>query len=503
MPVPFRWTAATLKKREPAVSANVRGSATVLSVFLIGGGAAWAQMFDARVNGEPSLFNERFGHNVALDGAFLITGAPGPNEFTGSLPGAAFVHRRVAPGVWEQEARLTAPDPAPWDHYGWSVAIDGEVAIVGATKRDDCGKGVNCNIGAAYVFRRTAPGEWSLEQILFASDPAPGDEFGFSVAIEDNLAAISAPFDDDNGSTSGSVYIFRRDGAGVWSERAKLISSDGQAQDFFGQAVSIDQGTLVVGASGESSFGASSGAAYVFEDAGGDQWMEIDKLVANDAFAGDQFGFDVAIDGDAIVVGAPLSDASCGFFLCNGGAAYVFRRSLQGTWNQESRIFPQDTAFSDFFGFAVDISGDALIATSVREDDAGNSAGAMYTFQRAESGVWIEQLKLTAPDGEAGDELGFSGAIDGVLGVAGARFDDAACPSNPNCNSGSVYAWSLRQFGDAAPGDLNADGVVNGADLATLLSVWGTDGQAAGADLNDDGVVNGADLAALLANWGA
>ncbi len=374
---------------------------------------------------------------------------------------------------------------------------------MGAPKRDDCGKGVNCNIGAAYVFRRTAPGVWELEQTLFASDPAPGDEFGFDVTIEGDLAAISAPFDDDNGSTSGSVYLFRRDGSGVWNEVDKVISSDGQNNDFFGQSVILSDGVLAVGASGESSAGGNSGAVYVFEDAGADDWLEIDKLVADDAFQGDQFGFDVDFDGDVIVVGVPLSDTSCGTFLCNGGAVYVFRRNGQGTWDQEARIFPQDAVSSDFFGFAVGVSGDTVVASSVREDDAGNSAGAMYVFQRTAPSVWSEQLKLTAPDGEAGDELGYSAAIDGVIGVAGARFDDVACPLNPNCNSGSVYAWTLRQFGDVKPGDFNSDGVINGFDLATLLAAWGTNGQGTGADLNGDGIVDGIDLATLLANWGA
>lgn len=474
--------------------------------FVLAGGAAWfggavasAQMFDARLNADLPFFNERFGKEIDIDGDVVITGAPGPDEFMGTQTGAAYIHRRTGPGAWFQEAKLTQPDPALWDHFGWSVDLDGDVAIVGAPKRDDCGKGVNCNIGAAYVFRHTAPGVWTLEQTLIASDPQAGDSFGFDVAIEGDVAAISAPFDDDNGSTSGSVYVFRRDGGGVWQEIDKVISSDGQASDFFGQSLAIGGGTLVIGASGESSAGGSSGAVYVFEESAPNDWTEVDKLVANDAFQGDQFGFDVDIDGDAIVVGAPLSDASCGSLLCNGGATYVFRR-VGGDWNQEARLFPQDVFFSDFFGFAVGISGDSIIASSVREDDEGNSAGAAYIFQRTAPNVWSEQLKLTAPDGQAGDELGFSAAIDGVISVAGARF--GPCPSFPACDAGAVYAWTLGPFGNTMPSDLNSDGVVNGADLATMLSVWGTDGLNTGADLNGDGIVNGADLATLLAKWG-
>lgn len=462
---------------------------------------AAGQAFDAKVNGNPTSFNNQFGREIDIDGSFMITGATGPNEFTGSFSGAAFIHQRLGPGDWVQEAHLTQPTPAPWDFFGWSVDLDGEVAIVGAPKRDGCGVGENCNTGAAYVFRRDQTGSWSLEQTLTASDPASGDEFGFDVAVEGELIVVSAPFDDDNGSTSGSAYVFRRDGGGVWTERAKIITSDGAVNDFFGQSIAISNGELAVGASGESGAFGATGAVYTFQDQGSDSWIETDKLVADDAFQDDQLGFDVDFDGDLIVAGAPLSDSSCQGLLCNGGAAYVFARDQQGDWSQEMRIFPDDVANSDFFGFAVGISGETVIASSVREDDEGNGAGAVYIFKRTAPGVWSELIKLTADDGQAGDELGYSAAIDGVIAVVGALRDDVACPGNPNCDSGSAYVWSLRQLGDAAPGDLDFNGAVNGADLANLISVWGTTGMGTGADINGDGVVNGADLATLLGNW--
>jgi len=462
-------------------------------------------MFDDSILGAPAHSNGRFGKSVAMDGDCVISGAPGPEELSGALTGGAYIHRRSTSGVWTQETELIEPTPALWDQFGWSVAIRDEVAIVGAPLRDSCGVGVNCNVGSAFVYRFNTGNGWQFEQEIAASDPAFGDEFGFDVAIEGDLLAVSAPFDDDNGSTSGSVYVFRRNSLGLWTQRSKLISSDGQAQDFFGNSVAISDGLIVVGASGESSFGASSGAGYVFVDLGGDNWVQQDKLVADDAFAGDQFGFDVAIDGDRIVAGAPLSDASCAGFLCNGGTAYVFAQQPDGGWSQETRLFADDTISSDFFGFGVGIAGPAVIASAVREDDQGNSAGAAYIFRRNDAGIWEQRAKLTDPNGRAGDELGFSAAISGIRAVAGARLDDNGCGVNGagvpfNCDTGAVSIWTLGSLGNPNIADVNADGVVNGADLAALLTQFGMDGP---ADLNGDGVVNGADLAILLTNWGA
>ena len=98
---------------------------------------------------------------------------------------------------------------------------------------------------------------------LTASDAAAGDAFGFSVAVSGDTAVIGAIFDDDAGSFSGSAYVFTRSGT-TWTEQAKLTASDGAWGDLFGNSVAISGDTLLVGAYGDDDLGDGSGSAYVF-----------------------------------------------------------------------------------------------------------------------------------------------------------------------------------------------------------------------------------------------
>ena len=128
------------------------------------------------------------------------------------------------------------------------------------------------------------------------------DNFGDSVAIAGDTIVVGAPGDDDNGSDSGSAYVFTRTGT-TWTEQAKLTASDGAADDYFGSSVAIAGDTIVVGASGDDDEWQCSGSAYVFTRTG-TTWTEQAKLTASDGAANDHFGGSVAIAGDTIVVGS-------------------------------------------------------------------------------------------------------------------------------------------------------------------------------------------------------
>jgi hypothetical protein len=138
------------------------------------------------------------------------------------------------------------------------VAIDGNTALIGAYGDDDNGD----YSGSAYIFRFNGS-TWVQEAKLLASDGAAYDYFGYSVAIYGNTALVGAESDDDNGSSSGSAYIFRFNGS-TWVEKPKLLAPDGAAWDDFGHSVAIDGNTALVGAYGDDDKGDSSGSAYVF-----------------------------------------------------------------------------------------------------------------------------------------------------------------------------------------------------------------------------------------------
>ncbi len=222
----------------------------------------WIQQHKLIVN--EGAQDDQFGWSVAVDGNTAVIGARSDNDYYGSA--SAYVFTRTT-NAWTQQQKLTAGaggscDSFPYNPYyfRFSVAVDGDTAIIGTPRDDDC------FLGSAYVFTRTADA-WMLQQKLSASDGASYDYFGYSVAVDGDTAVISAPQDSDNGTHSGSAYVFARS-AGVWTQTLKLLASDGQSGDLLGYYISgvgVSGSTVVAGASSHDSLlYTNSGAAYVF-----------------------------------------------------------------------------------------------------------------------------------------------------------------------------------------------------------------------------------------------
>lgn len=301
--------------------------------------------------------------------------------------------------TYQQEAKLVANDPAASAHLGNSVAISGDTAIGGAIKE------------RAYVYRH-GPGGWALEQRLQVGTPG---FFGVSVAIDGDTAAVGAIGDDSAATNAGAVYVFRRLGT-VWSEEQKLIASDAAAADDFGRSVALRGNVLLVGASLDDDRGVDSGSIYVFRH-DGSSWNEVQKLTASDGSSGDQFGFSLALQGNAAVAGAYTADV----LHTNSGAAYVFRDS--GTsFQQEAKLVASDGDTSDLYGWSVAIDGNAVLVGAYQDDDAGTSTGAAYVH-RFNGTTWVQEQKLLASPPTGGASLGRSVALQGDLAVVGATTD--------------------------------------------------------------------------------
>ncbi len=309
---------------------------------------------------------DTFGAEVALDGDYAIIGAPNRDGVALSNSGSAFVFVRSG-GTWTQQAELTASDAATDDLFGISVSISGDTAIVGAHQDDDDGS----RSGSAYVFVRAGT-TWTQQAKLTASDAASGDRFGSGVSISGESAIISAPTDDDDGSSSGSAYVFVRAGT-TWSQQAKLTASDDEAGDHFGTSVSVSGDTALVGANLEAAGGGEAGAAYVFVRSGV-SWSQQAKLTASDAAADDEFGESVSVSGDQALVGARLDDDAGS----RSGSAYLFSRAGT-TWTQQKLVAP-DAAAGDRFGSSVSISAGVLLIGAEENDDGGSNSGSAYIF---------------------------------------------------------------------------------------------------------------------------
>ena len=352
------------------------------------------------------------------DGATNCLDSSKWNEAGGA--GAAYVFRTSDGGAtYDQVAKLTAADAKAWDHFGTSVAIAGSTIVVTASDDDDGGS----KSGSVYVFRTTDDGAtYSQVAKLTAADAAMYDFFGYSVAIDGATAVVGAMGDgvdggdDDAGDRSGAAYVFlTTDNGATYGQVAKLVASDVTPGDYFGWSVAIDGNTIVVGAN--KMYNGDPGAAYVFRTSdGGATYDQVAKLMASDAADGDDFGQSVAIDGDTVMIGASQ-------YHTGPGAVYVFRTSDGGsTYSQVAKLTASDAAMHDLFGGSVAIDGGTVVVGARFEDDGGSQSGAVYVFRESAS-TYVEVAKLTAADAAADDNFGQSVAISGDTVVVGAWND--------------------------------------------------------------------------------
>ena len=390
-----------------------------------------------------------FGAAVAIFGDYAIIGARGDDD-NGSFSGSAYIFHRSG-NSWLQQAKLTASDGAEDDYFGSSVSIYGDYAIIGAPYDNDNGS----LSGSAYIFHRSGS-TWSQQAKLTASDGAERDYFGSSVSISGDYVIIGASNDDDSGIDSGSAYIFHRSGS-TWSQQAKLTASDGAESDFFGGSVAISSDYAIIGARGDDDVGRNSGSAYIFRRSGS-SWIEEDKLTAADGSEYDSFALSVAISGDCAIVGAPFKA-----FTPSTGSAYVFHRTGTNWW-QATQLYASDVAIGDYFGCSVSILNDYAIVGASRDADHGFNSGSAYVFRR-NSSTWTEETKLTASDGAADDSFGFAVAVFGDHAIVGAYGD-----ADFGNNSGSAYYFSVNYPCVAVNDSANTD-----EETATNIAVTGND----------------------------
>jgi hypothetical protein len=342
-----------------------------------------------------------FGWSVAISGSTAVVGAPYANLYTG----AAYIYTDSG-GTWTQTATLTASDAAAGNEFGRSVAISGSTVAVGSPS-------TSTNTGTAYIFTDSG-GTWT--QVADLSDPAAleGDKFGYSVVTSGSLVVVGA---DGTAFGQGAVYVYTDDG-GTWIEQTLLTASDGKTADMFGWSMAVQGSTLVVSAVQHG----LNGAVYVFTESGG-TWTQADELTSLDGTGDDYFGDKVAISGTHIVAGAPgHNDVT--------GAAYVFSGS-GGHWSQVGELTASDGSYMNCFGWSVGLSGTTVLVGAEQHLDG---TGAAYVFKKVGS-KWKQKAELTAGDGAAGNEFGYSASLSGTTAVIGADLSEGG--------AGSAYIFKL------------------------------------------------------------
>lgn len=357
---------------------TIAGRATQGSAYIfIKSGNTWTRQ--AKLTASDGFANDRFGNSVAISnsGDTVIVGASFADVNGAVDRGATYVFIKSGT-TWTQQVKLAASDGLANDNFGSSVAINGTTAIVGAAGADINGKDSQ---GAAYVFVKNGT-TWTQQFKLTASDGAKLDNFGNSVAINGNIGIVGAHRADINGAVDrGAAYVFARNVNNTWTQQAKLLASGGLANDNFGSSVASNSGdTVIIGAAFADIDGVlNRGAAYVFV-ANGTTWTQQTRLLASEGKENNKFGNSVSVSGNTAIVGdegANIDGKSA------QGAAYVFIKSGT-TWTQQVKLLASDGAKLDNFGSGVAISGNTAIVGSLNADIGsginGINQGAAYVF---------------------------------------------------------------------------------------------------------------------------
>ncbi|PCI07876.1 hypothetical protein COB72_09410 [bacterium] len=341
--------------------------------------------------------------------------------------------------------KIVAVEKTRLDQFGSSIALDNGVVAAGAPLDEDNG----FNSGSAYIFDATNGVQVAK---LLPNDGGLGDEFGSVLGMDSGLIAIGVPFDNDNGSDSGSAYIFD---ASNGAELFKLLPSDGAVDDLFGSTIAIDNDIVAVGSPSDNDNGHASGSAYIFDAQTG---IQIVKLLPSDGSQLKQFGKSIAIDNGIVAIGDFSNDNGM-----NSGSVYLFDAV---TGAQLFKLISEDGASNDNFGGAIAIDNGIVAIGTPWDDDNGTDSGSVYLFDVS---TGVELAKLLPSDGAANDWLGFSIAIDNGVVAVGAYKDD-----DNGQDSGSVYLF------DAS----------TGLELFKLLPEDGTAGDLFGWSIDmDNGVV--------------
>jgi hypothetical protein len=374
----------------------------------------------ARLNG--GQYNALFGYSLALVDNTLAVGDPYDNQ-SGSESGAVTIYQPDQAGAWKEVTRLIPLDAEAGIHFGRDIAISGDLLVAGAPFDNDFGD----RSGSVYIFERNqgGPNAWGQIAKLTASDAYTNDQFGWAVTIDADTVAVGAY----TKMYGGRVYVFVRDAGepGLWGETTQLNPDPPGFQACFGEALDMQGDLLVVGAYGGGDY---SGSAYVFQRVPvTGEWQRLVNFRAADTYAYHYFGYSIALDNWTILAGAPGAEGLA-------GVAYIFTAdpAQPESWTERARLTASDGTMGDYFAYALDLFADyAWIGAPLHTE----ASGAIYLYERNLGGQnhWEEVISLTGDDTSPGDQLGHAISTDGKFAIAGA-------PGHlPN---GSAYIFELN-----------------------------------------------------------
>ena len=328
-------------------------------------------------NAHGTSADDQFGYSVAISGNFLVVGAYCEGEAGGAYSGKVYIFDVTTGSLLHTLNNPNAYGTSGDDQFGYSVSVDGNYAIVGTPLEDDGG----ITSGKAYIFDATTGSLLRTLNNPNAYSTSANDWFGISVAISGNLAVVGAHNEGDaGGAYSGKAYIFDVTTSSLLHTLHNPNAYGTSTSDIFGISVAISGNRVVVGALYEDDAGGTnSGKAYIFDATTGSLLHTLHNPSAYDTGAGDQFGKAVAISGNYAIVGAYGEDDAGG---TQSGKAYIFDVTTGSLLHTLHNPNAYGTSANDNFGFSVAISGNRVVVGACQEDDAGGTeSGKAYFYQ--------------------------------------------------------------------------------------------------------------------------
>ena len=452
-------TGTTLAAGAPNVTATNTGTAYVLSrpYSYEDQGVTYESYSYTSTNPRLGVW-DYYGYFVVAnqDGSVVAVATLDDTSGKADIGGVSVVQQDSVTGLWTELQWILPPNPTAGSNfgaYGFGMSADGLRMVIGDHRQD---VGAVVGAGVAYVFERaSAADSFALAATLQHPAPATSDYLGYSVDMDASgtLVAVSCHQDDDTGSNSGSILLWRRQADGSWAYEGKLTSASIGVGNYLGYFLAVSgDGNTVVGSlhgrdypSSGSVTTADVGGAAVFRNTAGTWALEaiIENPVAATAQLSDQFGrwLDLSSDGNTLAIGCPFVDVGTNV---DQGRVYVYARSGT-TWSQQAQIEMPGAKGGDQFGIAVSLSDDGnRLLIGAHQDDNSNGTNAGTAFLYVRSGTtWSQALRFLPSDGKTGDQFGFKGTLsgNGALAVVSAPTRDD--PVRDALDVGRLYFFPL------------------------------------------------------------
>ena len=422
---------------------------------------------------------ESFGRSVAVSGSRMAVGAYGDD--TGSTDaGAVYVYDLRSASPTSPSLTLYNPDPGTLDNFGWAVGISGSKLITGSSGNDT---GATAS-GSAYIFDLNSPTPSVPFISLYNPDPGLSDRFGFAVAIDGALAVVGADFDDTGAANAGSAYVYDLSQGTPTVPVAVLNNPDPDPLDFFGRDVAISGTWIVVAAASDDTGAPNAGSVYVYDLTSTTPTMPSIILNNPDPAQSEYFGNSVAISGNRVVIGC-FGDAHPA--TTGAGRAYIYDLNSATPEVPELVLDNPTPAEFDYFGHSVAVSGATVVVGAIQDDTDGNNAGIAYVFDLTTPDPTRAVAILHNPAPADGDRFGYSAAVDGTTIAIGVKDDGSVGEARGAAYVFSPGGTSAEQFtsllsatgltGDAASAEATPhhDGVANLLKYAFNMNLSGPD----------------------------